>query len=110
MSAQLEVAEWQSGVIEAVEEACREKIDGFSPGSRRYLLSTADAQEHICARNGPSTLRIAEILGEPLELVRSRLRLLARNGLLIRKHGDTEGCAAKWWVPGLLARLKREEA
>lgn len=109
MIAQLEVAEWQSVVIEAVEEACREKIDGFSPGSRRHLLSTADSQENTCARNGANTLRIAEILGEPLELVRSRLRLLARNGLLIREHGDTEGRAAKWWVPGLLARLKREE-
>jgi len=109
VSAQLEVAEWQSVVIEAVEEACREKIDGFGPGSRRYLLSTAEENEQSCSFSGASTARIAEILGEPLERTRSRLRLLWRNGLLMRHYGDTDGVAAKWWVPGLLGKLKREE-
>lgn len=109
MSAQPQVAEFQSVVLEAVEEACREKIDGFSPGGRRYLLSTSCEQEQSCARNGANTARIAEMLGEPLERVRSRLRFLERNGLLIRESGGMEGVSAKWWVPGLLAKLKREE-
>ena len=109
MSAQPEAAEWQSAVLEAVEQACREKIDGFGPGARRYLLATQETQEQSCARNGASTARIAEVLGEPLERTRSRLRLLWRNGLLMREYGNTDGVAAKWWVPGLLARLKREE-
>jgi hypothetical protein len=94
--------------IEATEKACREDLGSFHSSLRSHVLSIPAEREDACARYGALTPRVAIILGESLSIVRTRMQRLHRAGALMRDERDARGGCVRWWVPGLLAKLKTE--
>lgn len=72
-----------------------------------FSLSILSKTDISASQYGPLTHNIARPLGLPLPKARYHLDKHARAGHLIKSA--TPGGISRWWYPGLLEELKREQ-